>query len=102
MEFIILEWRAILFSRGTPDSGIKSRSQARQEDSLLSETPGKLLLSVMVAWIIPTSSPAEDIIKVAQNITMTSYTLLILCIKYLTNVNVLNSIGNSTQLYLNR
>ena len=69
---------------------------------LLSEPPGKPLLSIMVAWIIPTSSPAEDTVKAAQNLTMTSYTLLILCIKYLTNVNILYSTGNSTQLYLNR
>ena len=98
----ILESRAILFSRGIPDPGIKLRSHARQEDSFLSEPPGKPLLSIMVAWIIPTSSPAEDTVKAAQNLTMTSYTLLILCIKYLTNVNILYSTGNSTQLYLNR
>ena len=37
----ILEWVAIPFSRGFPDSGIKPGSLALQADSLPSEPPGK-------------------------------------------------------------
>ena len=36
-----LEWVAILFSRGLPDPGIQPGSPALQEDSLLTEPPGK-------------------------------------------------------------
>ena len=39
----ILEWVAISFSRGLPNSGIKPRSLALQADSLLSEPRGKAL-----------------------------------------------------------
>ena len=37
----ILEWVAILFSRGSSHLGIEPRSPALQADSLLSESPGK-------------------------------------------------------------
>ena len=37
----ILEWVALRFSRGFPNSGIKPRSPALQVDSLLSEPSGK-------------------------------------------------------------
>ena len=37
----ILEWVAISFSRGLPDSGIKPGSPALQADALTSEPPGK-------------------------------------------------------------
>ena len=39
----ILEWVAILFSRGLPDPGIESGSPALQADSLPSEPQGRLL-----------------------------------------------------------
>ena len=38
----IPEWVAISFFRGLPNPWIKPRSPALQEDSLLSEPPGKL------------------------------------------------------------
>ena len=41
----ILEWVAISFSRDLSDPGIKPRSPALQADSLLSELPGKPLLT---------------------------------------------------------
>ena len=41
----ILEWVAIFFSRDLSDPGIKPRSPALQADSLLSELPGKPLLT---------------------------------------------------------
>ena len=37
----VLEWVAIPFSGDLPDQGIEPRSPALQEDSLLSEPPGK-------------------------------------------------------------
>ena len=37
----ILEWVAVPFSKGSSQTGIKSRSPALQADSLLSEPPGK-------------------------------------------------------------
>ena len=37
----ILEWVGILFSRGSPDPGIKAASLVLQADSLPSELPGK-------------------------------------------------------------
>ena len=37
----VLEWVAILFSRGPPNPEIKPESPARQADSLLSEPPVK-------------------------------------------------------------
>ena len=46
-QAIVLEWIAISFSKGFPDSGIEPRSPALQADSLLSEPPGRpFLLSV--------------------------------------------------------
>ena len=41
----IPEWVAISFSRDLSDPGIKPRSPALQADSLLSEPPGKPLLT---------------------------------------------------------
>ena len=41
----ILEWAVISFSRDLSDPGIKPRSPALQADSLLSELPGKPLLT---------------------------------------------------------
>ena len=41
----ILEWVAMSFSRDLSDPGIKPRSHALQADSLLSEPPGKPLLT---------------------------------------------------------
>ena len=37
----VIEWVAISFSRGLPDSGIEPRSPALQADTLLSEPQGK-------------------------------------------------------------
>ena len=42
----LLEWVAILFSRGSSDPGIEPGSPALQADSLLSETPGKPYTSI--------------------------------------------------------
>ena len=39
-----LEWVAISFSRGLPDTGIEPGSSALQADSLLSEPSGKVLI----------------------------------------------------------
>ena len=41
----MLEWVAISFSRDLSDPGLKPRSPALQADSLLSELPGKPLLT---------------------------------------------------------
>ena len=42
----LLEWVAILFSRGSSNPGIEPGSPALQADSLLSETPGKPYTSI--------------------------------------------------------
>ena len=42
----LLEWVAILFSRGSSDPGIEPGAPALQADSLLSETPGKPYTSI--------------------------------------------------------
>ena len=46
----ILEWVAISFFRGLPNPWIKPRSPALQEDSLLSEPPGKLKNAEVGSW----------------------------------------------------
>ena len=45
----ILEWVAILFSRGSSQPGIKLRSPTLWADSLLSEPPGKPILHIVGA-----------------------------------------------------
>ena len=43
----ILEWLAILFSRGLANLGIEPGSPVLQADSLPTEVPGKLLLTLV-------------------------------------------------------
>ena len=52
----ILEWVAILFSRGTSNPWIKPRSPILQADSLPSDPPGKPFSSYKPATIISTLS----------------------------------------------
>ena len=50
----ILEWVAILFSRGSSHSGIEPASAVMQADSLLSEPPGKPVLPKVLSpkvWV---------------------------------------------------
>ena len=48
----ILEWVAILFSRGSPNPGIEPRSSALQADSLLSKPPGKSISLVSKLYTV--------------------------------------------------
>ena len=51
LQATILEWVAVPFSRGSSHPEIEPRSPALQEDSSLSEPPGKLALSKnKVGW----------------------------------------------------
>jgi len=48
----ILEWDAILFSRGSSNPGIEPGSPALQADPLPSEPPGKPRLDLRLAHIL--------------------------------------------------
>ena len=59
----ILEWVAISFSGGLPDSGIKPGSPALWADSLPSEPPGKLCVCVCVCVYSKVKSVSHSVVS---------------------------------------